>query len=65
MSEFKIITNKECDCCKLPTVRSAVNIDGISFCHECLMFLKTISDINKSNWLEEVEKQANYIKKSN
>lgn len=53
--------NQVCDCCNLPSTRVAVTVDNINFCHECLEFLKTISELNKSEWTEEVNKQSKYL----
>ena len=63
MGNLKIKTNNQtCNCCKLPSTRVAVTIDNINFCHECLNFLKTISELNKTEWTEEVNKQSKFLK---
>ncbi len=50
-----------CDVCKQDIVRTAVKINGVKICHDCLKFFRTQAKLNKRTWMGEIQHQTNYI----
>lgn len=58
-------SQKPCDVCESDIVRTAVTVNKIKICHNCLKFFHYQAKLNKRTFAQEVQYQTNYINKNN
>lgn len=50
-----------CNVCERDIVRTAITVNGIKICHNCLKFFQYQAKLNNRTWEEELEYQTKYM----